>query len=204
MSETRLSAMHEAIAALDAAWGRAHDAEGLSRRQLVAVNDALGLVQRRLDAVRVAVAAGIARESRPELGAESLAKQQGYRTPATLIATSAGVSTGDAIRLVKVGEAVAPRADLLGAPLPAKYPVVREALERGDLSAQAAAVIIAALDRCRVAAGLERVAEAERLLVERAAGLSVDEVRRLVVRAEAWLDPDGVEPRLKSSGRIGR
>ncbi len=107
----------------------------------------------------VGVAAGIARESRPELGAESLAKQQGFRTPATLIAATTGRSTGDAARLVKVGEATAPRADLLGAPLPARYPLVRDALDSGVLGAPAAAMIIAVLDRCRVTAGQGRISE---------------------------------------------
>ncbi|MFK0240835.1 DUF222 domain-containing protein [Microbacterium sp. NPDC090281] len=58
----------------------------------------------------------------------------------------------------------------------------------------AAALIIAALDRCRVAAGVERIAEGERMLVQKAQGLALDDVRKLVVRVEAWLDPDGVEP----------
>lgn len=190
-----LTALHEAMTRLDATWSEADDSNELSREQLIAVNDAIGMLQRRLDAVHVDVAAAISRESRPELGADSLAKQQGFRTPAKLIAATAGVSTGDATRLVKVGEATAPRADLLGDRLPAKYPLVREALVSGALSAQAAAMIIALLDRCRIAAGLERIAEGERVLTEAAAGLPLDDLRKLIVRAEAWLDPDGVEPR---------
>lgn len=190
-----LTALHEAMHSLDQLWADAADSNALSREQLIAVSNAIGMVQRRLDAVHVDVAASISRESRPELGADSLAKQQGFRSPAKLIAATTGVSTGDALRLVKVGEAVAPRADLLGSPLPSKYPLVRAALGAGSLSAQAAALIIALLERCRLAAGRERIAEAERLLSESAAGLALDEVRRLVVRAEAWLDPDGIEPR---------
>lgn len=194
---SKLAVLHEAMSRLDAAWAGADESGELSREQLIAVSASLGELQRRLDAVHVEVAACISRESRPELGAESLAKQQGFRNPATLIAATVGVSRSDATRLVKVGQAVAPRADLLGVPLPAKYPVVREALGAGVLSAQAAAVIIALLDRCRLPAGAVRVAEAERVLVEKAAGLALDDVRKLVVRAEAWLDPDGVEPRLE-------
>lgn len=194
---SKLAVLHEAMSRLDAAWADADESGELSRAQLIAVSASIGVLQRRLDAVHIEVAACISRESRPELGAESLAKQQGFRNPATLIAATVGVSRGDATRLVKVGEAVAPRADLLGAPLPSRYPVVRAALGEGTLSAQAAAAIIALLDRCRVAVGLVRVAEAERLLVEKAVGLALDDVRKLVVRAEAWLDPDGVEPRLE-------
>ncbi|PRB14879.1 HNH endonuclease [Microbacterium sp. MYb62] len=180
---------------LDLAWSSADESGDLSRAQLIAVNDAIGVLQRRLDAVHVEVAAGISRESRAELGAGSLAKQQGFRSPAKLIAATTGVSTGDAQRLVKVGEATAPRTDLIGARLPAKYPLVREALASGGLGAQAAAMIVGLLDRCRVAAGLERIAEGERVLADKAQGLALDDVRKLVVRAEAWLDPDGVEPK---------
>lgn len=190
-----LTGLHEAMARLDDAWSRAEETDDLSRAQLIAVNDAIGLLHRRLDAVHVEVAAGISRESRPELGAESLAKQQGFRSPAKLIAATSGVSTGDAQRLVKVGEATAPRMDLIGARLPARYPLVREALATGALSAQAAAMIVGLLDRCRVAAGPERIAEGERVLAEKAQGLALDDVRKLVVRAEAWLDPHGVEPK---------
>ncbi|PRB16664.1 HNH endonuclease [Microbacterium sp. MYb62] len=179
---------------LDEVWAEADDSAELSREQLIAVSESIGVLRRRLDAVHVSVAACISRESRPELGAESLAKQQGFRNPATLIAAATGVSMGDASRLVKVGEATAPRSDLLGTPLPAKYPSVSEALESGALGAPAAAMIIAALDRCRIAAGAERIAEGERMLAEKAAGLALDDVRKLVVRVEAWLDPDGLKP----------
>ncbi|WP_175987222.1 HNH endonuclease signature motif containing protein [Microbacterium tenebrionis] len=192
---SKLTALHEAIRSLDAAWGDAEESNEFTKDQLIFVASALAAVRRRLDAVEVDVAAGLARESRPELGAESLAKQQGFRTPAKMISTTMGVSTGDAARLIKVGESTASRSDLLGARLPAKYPHVRRALDAGELSAGAAGVIIAMLDRCRIAAGAERTAEGERVLVESAVGLGLDEVRRLVVRAETWLDPDGVEPR---------
>ena len=128
-------------------------------------------------------------------GADSLAKVQGYRTATQLIATTTGVATGDASRMVKVGQAIAPRSNLLGECLPARYPAVQQGLAAGAVSVQAAAMIIALLDRVRPRIGAEQTAEAERLLVERAVGLSHDDVRRLVARAEAWLDPDGVAPR---------
>ena len=192
---SKLTPLHEAITRLDEVWADADDSNDLSREQLVSAMTAVAAAQRRLDAVHVDVAAGLARESRPELGAESLAKQQGFRTPAKLLSTTMGISTGDALRLIRVGESTAPRTNLLGAKLPAKYPLVREALNSGTLSVQAAAQITTLLDRCRVAAGAERIAEGERVLTEAAVGLGLDELRKLITRAEAWLDPDGVEPR---------
>jgi hypothetical protein len=76
--------------------------------------------QARADAVHAEVAAGIARESRRELGPESLAKQQGYRGAAQLIATTSGSSTGDAARLMKVGRP-RPRSNLIEE-LPSEVP----------------------------------------------------------------------------------
>ena len=190
-----LDPLLEATRLLERVWGGAGSGAGLSRAQLVAVNDALGLVKRTADAVHAEVAAGIAHESRRELGPESLAKQQGFRTAAHLIATTTGSSTGDAARLVKVGEATAPRTNLVGEALPAKFPAVRAGLAAGRIGAAAADLVVSFLDRMIVKIGRAAVAEAEEFLVARAPGLSLDEVRRMVARLEAHLDPDGVAPR---------
>jgi len=88
-----LAALHEAIARLDAVWGDVDDSNQISRVALSEAAEAIALVQRRLDAVQVDVAAGIARESRSELGAQSLAKQHGFRTPGKMLAATLGVST---------------------------------------------------------------------------------------------------------------
>ncbi|WP_240750614.1 HNH endonuclease [Microbacterium sp. K27] len=195
MANPHLNPLLEAMTYLEDAWGDATNAADLSRAQLLDAHRAMGLVQRRLDGIHAEIAAGIARESRPELGSAGLAKQQGFRNPATMIAATTGGSTGDAVRLVKVGEATAPRVNIIGEKLPPRYPEVQRAIGAGELSAAAVALIVALLDRARVKAGIERIVDAERLLVERAAGLSLDDVRKLVVHAEAWLDPDGVAPR---------
>jgi len=190
-----LDPLLEATRLLVDAWGDAASGMDLSRAQLVAVNDAIGLVKRTADAVHAEVAAGIARESRRELGPDSLAKQQGYRNSAQLIATTTGTSTGDAARLVKVGEATAPRANLLGEALPAKFPAIREALAAGRIGAAAAGMLVTFLDRMIVKVGRARAAEAETALVGLTPGLSLDEIRRAMTRLEAYLDPDGVAPR---------
>ncbi|MGO4680856.1 DUF222 domain-containing protein, partial [Microbacterium sp. 2MCAF23] len=190
-----LDPLLEATRLLVEVWGGVESGTDLSRAQLVAVNNALGLLDRSSDAVHAEVAAGIAYESRRELGPESLAKQQGYRNAAQLIATTAGTSTGDAARLVKVGEATAPRTNLIGETLPAKFPTLRVALRAGRVGALAAAMVVSFLDRMIPKVGRAVVADAEQLLVEKVPGLSLDEVRAMIVRLEAYLDPDGVAPR---------
>ncbi len=152
-------------------------------------------MQRHLDAIQAELAAAVSFESRAELGAEGLAKQQGYRSAATLLAATTGVSRGDAARFVRVGEAVAPRRNLLGDLLPARFPALAAALAEGSLGLQAAALIITLLERLRLKIGAVAVGEAEQLLASRAAGMPLDDVRKLLARAEAWLDPDGIEPK---------
>ncbi len=108
MSST-LDPLREATRRLQQAWGAAPTSADLSRPQLLAVTEALGLVKRISEGLQSDVGSRISYESRPELGPQSLAKQQGFRTASQLIATTTGASTGEAARLVKVGEAIAPR-----------------------------------------------------------------------------------------------
>ena len=195
MSNPHLIPLLEAVASLEAAWADADCGADLSRQQLLAVNSAMGIVQRRFDGLRAEVAAGIDHESRPELGPDGLAKQQGFRNSATLIAAGIGSSTGDAAKLTKLGKATAPRSNLLGDRLPATYPVVEAAIHHGTIAADAGSLIVSTLNDARLHVNVERITEAEKLLVEKAAGLTLDEVRKLVTHAAAWLNPDGVEPR---------
>lgn len=190
-----LDPLLEATRVLQDAWGAARTSADLSRAQMLAVNDALGLVKRVSEGLHSEVGSRISYESRAELGPQSLAKQQGFRNAAQLIATTTGASTGEAARLVKVGEAIAPRTDLLGETRPSRFPLVQAAVHEGRLSAASASAIITFLEKIRLAIGATRVADAERTLIERAPGLSHDGVRTMITRLEAQLDPDGVAPR---------
>src|SRR6478735_1974996 len=118
------------------------DAGSLSDSDLIAVHEGYCRMRRMLDADQTALAAEIARRSRPELGSEGLAKSQGFRNPTALIAATGGTSTGDAARLVKVGEATAPRQLLSGEKSPARHPHVAAALHGAGLTTQAAGAII--------------------------------------------------------------
>lgn len=112
-----------------------------------------------------------------------------------LISTTSGTSVGEAVRIVQVGEATAPRVSLTGEQLPAKRPHVAAAVSGGRLGMTAASSIIALLDRLSPRVDRTRLDDAERQLVGLAPGLRADELGKLLARAEAHLDPDGVEPR---------
>lgn len=99
------------------------------------------------------------------------------------------------MKLVQVGEATAPRMSLTGETLPAKHPAVAEGVAAGELGVTAAAAIVSLLDRVAPRVEPGRLDAAERELTAMAPGLRADELSRLLARAEAHLDPDGVEPR---------
>ena len=179
---------------LRAMWS-GEDASELTPAQTIGVNLLLGRIKRTADGAHAKIAAEIARQSRPELGPESLAKSQGFRSPTALIAATTGTRSGDAARLLQVGEATAPRMLLSGERAPARHPHVGEASRAGTIGTDAASSIISMLDRVALRAQPGAVAEAEKTLVEQAPGLTLEQLSRVLLRAEAWLDPDGVEPR---------
>lgn len=200
--EDTLTGIAEALSALAAAGG-GRAPEAMTPGELIAVNDAFGALKRHVDAAFAPVAAEIARQSRAELGRDSLARTQGFRTPATLIAATTGTTVGDAIRIVQVGEATAPRRALTGEALPAKHPHVAAALHAGAIGVSASSAIVTLLDRVAVRADAGALGAMEERLVAAAPGLRPDELQKLLVRAEAILDPDGVEPR-EAELRAGR
>lgn len=189
-----LTKLAAAVATAGDLWG-ARPVESLTPAELMDLNGRLAEAQRLLDSSRARVAAEIARQSRPELGPGGLAKTQGYRNPTALIAATSGSTSGDAARLVKVGEATAPRMTLSGQAGPARHPHVAEALADGRIGAAAANAIITMLDGVALRVGREATDRAEQLLVEKAPGLTADQLSRLIARAQAWIDPDGVAPR---------
>lgn len=169
--------------------------EGCEAAHLVEVNRLIGQTRRLLDAAAAQVAAEISRQSRPELGADSLAKKQGHRNANVFLATTLGTTTGDAAKLVQVGAATAPRVLLSGAEAPPRHPHVGAALSRGALGKDAAAAIITLLDGMADRVHPDALDTAEQTLVDQAEGLDLHALQRVLLRAEAYLDPDGLEPK---------
>lgn len=192
--EHTLDAFTAAVAGLVEAWP-GDRVEGASGAALATVNDRLGAARRLLDALTAQVASEIARQSRPELGAESLAKRQGHANATQYVASELGISNGEAARFVQVGEATAPRLLLTGEQAPAVHPHVAAALAAGRIGTDAAAAIIRMLDEVAPRAVLDSLDEAERMLAAQAEGLTLDQLRKVITRAEAYLDPDGVAPK---------
>ena len=98
-------------------------------------------------------------------------------------------------RLVEVGEATAPRLLLTGEAVPARHRYVAAAVETGRIGRDAAVAIIHLLDSLDDRVAFDVLDEAERTLVEQAVGLDLLLLRKVLLRAEAHLDPDGVEPK---------
>src|SRR5690606_33565646 len=119
-------------------------------------------------------------ERSPANAAQSLAAQRGFSSPARLIAVSTGEGFATASRLMAVGTATATRESLSGEQQPARYPFLAAALDEGTVSVAAAAVITSFLDGVRLRADARDLADAERLLVERAPLVGADGITRLV------------------------
>lgn len=167
----------------------------LTPSELIAVTDAFGSLKRHVDAAYAGVAAEVARQSRAELGKDSLAKRQGFSSPAVLISTTTGTSVGESLRMIQVGEATAPRATLSGEQRPARHPHVAAAVSAGRMGMTAAASIVTLLTKLALRVDSARLEDAERQLCDLAPGLRPDELTKLLARVEAHLDPDGVAPR---------
>ncbi len=109
------------VAALRAEWPDG-ELSGASDPGLLAINEHICRMKRSVEALQAKAASEISRRSRRELGPDALAKTQGFRTPEALIAAATGASTGEAARMVQVGEATAPRVTMTGDVGPARHP----------------------------------------------------------------------------------
>lgn len=203
-----LTGIATAVAALGEAWSTAVPSgqngsadsqsavDAMTEAGILAVSEALAMLRREVDSVFVPVAGGIATRSRPELGSDGLARKTGHRTPVKLIAAATGGHAGDAARLVKVAEATRERETFSGTRAPSRHPVVSAAIAEASISIDAASAITTMLDRVALRAMPDQLAEAERRLTEQARLLSLQELNVVIRRAEAWLDPDGIAPKL--------
>lgn len=170
------------------------DARSMSDDGLVRVTEALGELARRVQALQAPVAAELAARSRT--GADDdVARRHGFSSAERLIASATGGRFQEAVKLVAVGAATAPRAAFTGEVLPPRHPHLARAVSSGAVCVDAADVIRRFLDGIAPRADQVELSEAEAFLVDRAPVVGVDGLHRLVKLMQARLDPDGVKPR---------
>ncbi|WP_345763880.1 DUF222 domain-containing protein [Diaminobutyricibacter sp. McL0608] len=123
-------------------------------------------------------------------------------------------------QLCAVARATAPRHTLQGESLPAEFPDLAKALFSDDadaadteadptagvvrprVSVEQAGAIIRELVKTGPGCGLDERAMGERVLIEHAPGLTVEQLRKLAVQVRERLDQDGTEPREQMQRRL--
>ena len=98
------------------------DVAAMSENGLIRTLQAGFAAKRQLEALLTQAAGGLAYLSRAELGAESLAKKNGWGTAPALLAELGRITTAEAGRLCRVGDATRERSNLQGERLPAAWP----------------------------------------------------------------------------------
>ncbi|MDN4479454.1 HNH endonuclease [Demequina muriae] len=186
------------------------EVSGQSKDQLLELNAAVATLERLVGAMGARCAGEIARLSAPELPGGGLARREGQGNAATLLSKVRGGSVNGAKQAITAGDAFAPRplvegdgeaADAgagsaegagssqgVGQARGPKYPEVAKASAAGELSVDAAALIVGGLNRVRDRVDPESLAAVEERLVSKAVSMAAHDVRKMVARAVARLD----------------
>ncbi|MFF1635063.1 DUF222 domain-containing protein [Leifsonia sp. NPDC058248] len=176
------------------------------RDELLLAVTSLGDLQSVLDAAKVRIAGELVRRSAAP-DDENPVRRSGHASPPALLAERWRIALPAARQLCRVGASTSTQRSLLGESLPARYPLLAEALipasSDGDhgfaapsrVSVDQAAVIVRELDKAAPSCSREALALGEKTLVEHAPGLTVEDVRVLAGQVRDRLDQDGVEPR---------
>ncbi|WP_158250888.1 HNH endonuclease signature motif containing protein [Cryobacterium sp. Y82] len=180
----------------------------LDDAEAVAVLAALEELGRRVDGARLRATTDIGVRAETDLGNGSLAYKNGCRNRVEFITQLAGISGREAKRRLKLGETVVERTPM-GLPVPARYPVIADGLESGELGVESAEIIATTLTALHGKVMQDDLDHVERALVASATGAITPETAGLpgagirfapdLLRAQAleWqgrLDPDGTAP----------
>ena len=173
-------------------------ARALSDSELLAQVAVIGEVRRHLERVEIALATEVAQRS--QRGDESsLARRNGQKSGADLIAVTTGGSARAARVLIAIGTVIAPLLDELGDELPPVHPHVAEALASGTPLAVGTG-IIGVLDRVKGRVSAERLLRLEAELVDRARqyASSVDSFLVWLRQVPNLVDPEGAADRVNA------
>jgi hypothetical protein len=147
------------------------------------------------DGLRIVSAADVAERSRKELGTEGMAYTLGCAHPVHLLEHLTLVSSSEAARRIRLGEAIRPRRSLLGEVLPAEFPALAVAIEAGTVGLDSADHIVTYLDKARRTVQPDDLARVETAVVGFAADHTARQVLKYLIHLLQVLDPDGTEPR---------
>lgn len=190
---TRLVTAVEAVKAVAAAVeDLPQELRGAHETALLDDVQLIGELRRLCDALGVRAAGEFGRR---EADGHAIAMPHGWRTLPDLIAHTSGLPLSAAEQWCTVGAAVTPPTNLQGEALPAKRARVAAALDDGELSVEAAAVIARTLNQLDDRTPPDDRDGAERFLVQEAQVLTLRQLGRLCLALKDRLDPDGVEPR---------
>jgi hypothetical protein len=166
--------------------------QALDERGLLDAQGAMTGLRREGELVMAALCAEIARRSSLDQGSQGLSRKQGFTTPASMIAAATGGSRRDAEQLIRAGQTIADaeaqaRREEAGESTASEddepsYAWVAAALTGGELSVQHAAQITRMLDAVASGVTAEQVIVAERALVGKAPGLTVEQFTPVVAR----------------------
>ncbi|MEO5921205.1 MAG: DUF222 domain-containing protein, partial [Pseudolysinimonas sp.] len=149
---------------------------------------------RLVDAARVAGAGEVDDRSRRTLGTEGLAHRNGCPRSVYFLERLVLTSQAEATRRIRAGRELRARSALDGSPLPAPFPLVSEAVERGAIGIDAALAIAKNLAEASLVGSPQQIAVAEERLVDQATRISADLVATQAVMWRSTLNPDGSEP----------
>ncbi|MDF2443491.1 MAG: hypothetical protein JWR01_1694, partial [Subtercola sp.] len=175
---------------------------GLADNEVMAATAEVESLGRIVDGLRVRMAGMVAALSAVEYGDDGLAKTQGFRSAQLFLETVTQASSRTVQDRLRLATRTHTTMSVVGLPNPPQFPRVADALARGDIGVDVAALITRRLADVASRVGFtERVEEAEGDLVSYAQdrlagfGYSVREVDDLTIRYKEHLDPDGAEPR---------
>jgi len=174
------------------------DLASLTDDELMADQAALERVGRVVDAARIQFAGEVGTRSRRELGDEGLSRSQNFASTPMFVSVVTGTSISESKRHLDLGKRLRGAVQLGGTTGPEPYPLVSDALRRGDLAVDSAATIT---KNCETLAergvDAEAIALAEQTLVEETTKnhLTADQTTKMAIHLREILDPDGAEPR---------
>ena len=180
------------------------DVSGLSDEKFMEAQHEVARLRKVADSLMARFAGEAERRSGPGKPGGGLARTHGHGNANKFVANITGGSGPEARRLIQAGRAMVPDStagevrkakDKTAAPAPARFPVITAAQVSGELSLESAGIIAESLAEVSARVAAERLRELESRLVKKAKKLTATEVKRMVKRALARFDEQGLKER---------